>query len=140
MPAKVRRYAQDTKVDVGASKAELTTILRRAGAGQMLMGDDAERRLILLGFSLGGRQYRLSASTERPSRRCDAEQLEREAWRALVLIVKAKLEVVAMGQSSVEEEFLANLVLPSGDTVGSDVLPKIKQAYETGVMPHLLPA
>jgi hypothetical protein len=138
MALKQRRYAQDTKVEVGASQAELKSLLRKAGAAQMLTGDDAERNMILLGFTLSGRQYRIKACTERPSRRCDTMQLEREAWRAMVLIVKAKLEVVAMGHGSVEEEFLANLVLPSGATVGDDVLPKVAQAYETGQMPPLL--
>lgn len=128
MALKQRRYAQDTKVEVGASQAELKLLLRKAGAAQMLTGDDADRNMILLGFTLSGRQYRIKASTDRPSRRCDSEQLEREAWRAMVLIVKAKLEVVAMGHGTVEEEFLSNLVLPNGATVGDDVLPKIQAA------------
>lgn len=138
MALKQRRYAQDTKVEVGASQAELKSLLRKAGAAQMLTGDDADRNMILLGFTLGGRQYRIKASTERPSRRCESEQLEREAWRAMVLIVKAKLEVVAMGHGTVEEEFMSNLVLPSGQTLGDEVLPKVAHAYETGVMPPLL--
>ncbi len=138
MALKQRRYAQDTKVEVGASQAELKSLLRKAGAAQMLTGDDADRNMILLGFTLGGRQYRIKASTDRPSRRCESEQLEREAWRAMVLIVKAKLEVVAMGHGTVEEEFMSNLVLPSGQTLGDEVLPKVAQAYSTGDMPPLL--
>jgi hypothetical protein len=140
MALKTRRFAQDTKVEVGASQTELKQLLRKAGASQMITGDDSDRDLILLGFTLAGRQYRIKATTQRPSRRCEPEQLEREAWRAMVLIVKAKLEVVAMGHGTIEEEFLSNLVLPSGATVGDDVLPKVAQAYETGAMPLLLPA
>lgn len=140
MPQKIRRYAQDTRVSVGDSRTELEQLLRKAGAAQTIMGGDSDRSMIMVGFTLEGRQFRIQASTDRPSRRCDSAQLEREAWRALVLIVKAKLEVVAMGSSTVEQEFLANLVLPSGQTVGDDVLPKIAHAYQTGTMPALLPA
>lgn len=140
MAAKVRRYAQDTRVSVGDSRTELEHLLRRAGAAQTVMGGDTDRNFIMVGFTLDARQFRIQASTDRPSRRCDGAQLEREAWRALVLIVKAKLEVVAMGSSTVEQEFLANLVLPNGRTVADDVLPKIEHAYQTGTMPALLPA
>lgn len=139
MPAKLRRYAQDTKVPVMHSQQELRELLRKNGAGQLVIGDDPERKLIVLGFTLGGRQFRRNISTERPSRRCDQEQLEREAWRAMMLIVKAKLEIIAMGASSIEEEFLSDLVLPSGETVGAHVIPKVADAYESGQMPRLLP-
>lgn len=139
MPAKERRYAQDTEVPVSRSQEELKSLLRRAGAGQVLMFDDMESKRILCGFTLAGRQFRIKASTERPSRRCVVEQLEREAWRAMLLIVKAKLEVVAMGNSTIEEEFMANLMLPSGETLAEHALPLVQQAYDSGVMPKLLP-
>ena len=138
--AKIRRYAQDTKVAVGMSQQELRGLLRKAGAAQVYMGDDLDGKRIVVGFKLAERHFKITASTDRPSRRCDQEQLEREGWRALLLIVKAKLEVVAMGHSTVETEFLANLVLPSGATVGDDVLPKVAAAYEHGDMPNLLSA
>lgn len=140
MSDKQRRYAQDTSVPVGKSKDELEALLNRAGAGQVLMGGDRDKSAIFLAFSLAGRQFKRRASTARPSRRCPVEQLEREAWRAMLLIVKAKLEVIAMGQSTVEQEFLADLVLPDGSTVAQTMLPQIANAYETGVMPPLLSA
>jgi len=139
MPAKQRRYAQDTEVPVGRSQDELKAILRRSGAARVLLADDLDGKKILCGFELERRQFRITASTERPSRRCEPEQLEREAWRAMLLIVKAKLEVVAMGQSTVEQEFLSNLVLPGGETMGEHAQPLIAHAYESGVMPRLLP-
>lgn len=139
MPNKERRYAQDTEVPTYKSQEELKGLLRKAGAGQVLMFDDLESKRILCGFTLGGRQFRIKASTERPNRRCAHEQLEREAWRAMVLIVKAKLEVVAMGNSTIEEEFMANLMLPSGETLAEHALPLVAQAYSDGQMPRLLP-
>jgi hypothetical protein len=59
-------------------------------------------------------------------------------WRALVLIVKAKLELVASGGSTFEVEFLAHTMLPNGDTVGETMLPRIAQAYRTNSMPPLM--
>jgi hypothetical protein len=137
---KKRRFAQDTEVPVSKSRGALEQLLQAAGAGQIVMGSDRPQRIILLMFSLAGRQIKLRASTERPLRRCDVEQLEREAWRGMLFIVKAKLEYIATGESSVEREFLANVVLPDGSTVGDDVLPKLAQAYEHGSLPPLLPA
>lgn len=140
MGAKTRRFAQDTDVPVHKSKGELETLLERAGAGQILMGGDKPRSIVFLAFTLDGRQIKMKASTLRPSRRCAAEQLERETWRVMLLLVKAKLEAIAMGHTTVEQEFLANIVLPDGSTVIDDVAPKLALAYETGVMPPLLPA
>lgn len=139
---KHRRYAEGTTVAVGKTKDELERLLSRAGASQSLMGADRPRERILLGFSLGGRQYRLHATTARRDKykRHDPEQMEREAWRAMLLIVKGKLEMAMSGYSTVEAEFLANVVLPNGQTVADDVLPKIAEAYESGAMPLLLPA
>jgi hypothetical protein len=135
-----RRYAEGTTVAVGKTKDEIDRLLARVGAAQTVMGSDRPGKRVLLGFSLGGRQYRLSATTDRSQRQRDPEQLEREAWRALLLIVKAKLEIATSGHSTIEQEFLANVVLPNGSTVADDVLPKIQAAYESGRMPLLLPA
>jgi hypothetical protein len=42
--------------------------------------------------------------------------------------------------TTVEEEFLAHIVLPNGKgTVGDWLMPQIDKAYESGKMPPLLP-
>ena len=60
-------------------------------------------------------------------------------WRALNLVIKAKLEAVECGISVFEDEFMASIVLPSGDTVGDFMKPQIEQAYISRTMPSLLP-
>ena len=60
--------------------------------------------------------------------------------RALLLVIKAKLEAVTAGISTIETEFLANIVLPDNTTAGEWMLPQIDRAYCTGEMPPLLPA
>ena len=68
------------------------------------------------------------------------DQASRQRWRALLLVIKAKLEAVTAGISTIETEFLANIVLPDNSTAGEWMIPQIDQAYRTGEMPPLLPA
>ena len=56
------------------------------------------------------------------------EQACRQRWRALALVIKAKLEAVESGISIFEDEFMANIVLPGGRTVSEEVRPRIAEA------------
>ena len=67
------------------------------------------------------------------------EQACRARWRALYLIIKAKLEAIESGISTVEHEFLSDVVVPNGQTVGAFMAPQLEAAYTTGRMPALLP-
>jgi hypothetical protein len=66
------------------------------------------------------------------------DQVARSRWRALLLITKAKLELVELGMSSVEREFLADVVLPNGQLVGEAMRVALEEAYSSGSMPPLL--
>jgi hypothetical protein len=66
-----------------------------------------------------------------------AEAATRQRWRAVVLVLKAKLEAVASGISTLEAEFLANVVLGNGLTVGQAILPRLTEVVSSG---RLLPA
>jgi len=151
-------YAENTTVSVEKSKAELDALLRKHGAAQRLFGDDDEGGRAFVHFALGGRHYRLhvplpkldefKTKQGRPSyRRVNGtrdeqlklyEQACRSRWRAVVLVVKAKLEFVAMGVSTAEREFLADLLLPNGKPLHIEVAEKIRAGYESGQMPPLL--
>lgn len=67
------------------------------------------------------------------------EQAVRQRWRALALVVKAKLEAVEAGISTVEREFLADITLPGGTTVGEWATPQLAAVYAGGPMPALMP-
>jgi hypothetical protein len=67
------------------------------------------------------------------------EQGCRARWRALLLIIKAKLEAVEAGITEFEDEFLSHVVLPDGGTAGQWLRPQIADAYESGLMPPMLP-
>jgi len=113
--------------------------------------------MAVIGFTMSGRQIRFllplpdKSAKEfwytpgRGQRRADDaahtawEQACRSRWRALYLIVKAKLEAVEAGISTVEREFLYDIVLPDGRTAGEWIAPQIEMAYQTGQMPAMLP-
>lgn len=145
--AKARRFAEGTTVEVGKSRSEVEGLLTKHGAFQIIIGTDTQKGSGFVHFSLQGRQYRMllpPREVEGSRRRRDLpaaiEQVRREQWRSMLLLLKAKLEVVASGMVAMEQEFLAYIVLPNGSTVGAEMAPKIAEAYQTNKMPALLPA
>jgi len=143
-------YAQGTDVPVERSRAELETILHKHGATSIGMLRDQAG--VVLVFEMSGRrikqsianpdpaQYQLTDKRQRRSPEAVKAAVEAELkrrWRALVLIIKAKLELVASGGSTFEVEFLPHVLLPNGETVAEAMLPRIAQAYQTGSMPRL---
>lgn len=148
-------YAENTSVSTEKSRGEIERTLQRYGADQFMYGWDQDRAVV--GFQMDGRQLRFllpmpsktdPAFTTTPTgrrRRNDTaafaawEQACRQKWRALSLVIKAKLEAVDAGIAIFEDEFMANIVLPNGSTVSQFMLPQIAAAYESGKMPLLLP-
>jgi hypothetical protein len=151
-------YAEGTEVSVERSKAELEGLLSKHGATQRgVLSDDDEGRAVVM-FTLKSRQYRLNVPLPKfeafarkydrhgrwsprnaEQQRVAFEQGCRERWRAVVLVIKAKLELVSLGVTTVEREFLADLVLPDGRRVHDALEEGIRTAYATGQMPPLLP-
>lgn len=129
-------FALGTDVPVGKTKGEIETLLQRHGAGQVMLGSDRSAGVGIVGFTLQGRQYRIVLRA-RDAGRAKPEQLEREQWRALLLVLKGKLELVARGDATAQQEFLAHLVLPDGQTLGDAVEPLVEEAYRSGVQPML---
>lgn len=68
------------------------------------------------------------------------EQLTRSRWRGLLLVIKAKLEAVQAGITDFETEFMAQIILPDGSTVGQFMKPQIAVAYQNRTMPLMLVA
>lgn len=147
-------YAQNTQVSADRSRAEIERTLQKYGANQFMYGWDQEKAVI--GFRLAGRQIKfLLPMPDKKSKeftrtatgktRTEAaafkewEQACRSKWRALALVIKAKLEAVEAGITMFEDEFMANIVLPNGSTVSQFMLPQISKAYESGDMPKMLP-
>lgn len=147
-------YAEKTTVTADKSRAEIEKTISRYGADQFMYGWQEGGAVV--GFRLSGKSIRFTlkmpskhdemfALTPTRKPRKDAaiekewEQACRQRWRALSLVIKAKLEAVDAGISIIEEEFMANIVLPNGSTAGELMIPQIDKAYTDGVMPELLP-
>ncbi len=62
----------------------------------------------------------------------------RSKWRALVLVLKGKLESVESGIATFEEEFMPFIVMPNDQTLGAILVPMIEQSYASGKMPKQL--
>lgn len=135
-------YARETEVPVAKSRHEIETMLQRHKASQFMLGTDSERSLARVQFKLHNRIVRFEVAWDSAIgvklkiRRPD--QLERQRWRALLLVIKAKLECVESGIATFEEEFLPYIVMPNDQTVAQHVLPGIQQAYKDGLMPKML--
>lgn len=134
-----RRYALGTDVDVSKTRGEIEALLNRHGASQTMGGRDGKTRTGFVGFTMGGRQYRIPLLA-RPAGNRKPEQVEREQWRALLLVIRAKLEFISAGMTTAETEFLAHVVLPNGSTVGDELAPRLAEAYATGQVRGLLSA
>lgn len=145
-------YARNTQVSAERSRAEIERTLRRYGASTF--GYANKEGAAMVEFTIGNRRIRFilpmpSMSDESythnsrgRARATDAaiklwEQATRQKWRALALVVKAKLEAVESGITTLEQEFLAHIVIPGGKTVGDVFIPRIQQAYATGKVPAL---
>jgi hypothetical protein len=129
-----RRFAEDTSVPVDRSQGEVKKRLREAGADQIAIFEAAEKSVVA--FTLAGRQYRITIPLAPKAK--NAAQEERRAWRLLLLLVKSKLEAIREGASTVEREFLADMVMPDKTTVHEWLQPQIAIAYERGAMPTQL--
>jgi len=124
-----RVYAEDTKVPTAQSRAQIETMLRKANANRIVTMDEALEAVVA--FMLAGRLIRLRIEIPGDA----SDQRRRAIWRAIGLVVKAKIEAVAQGITTVEQEWLAHVVLPNGRTVGDWVEPQLQVAYDEGRMP-----
>lgn len=147
-------YAENTEVSSDRSLAELTRTVRRYGADSFAYMTDNEKAIV--GFTVHGRQVRFILPMPDPKERRfthspargtlrskeaaerEYEQAVRQRWRALNLVVKAKLEAVEAGIVSFDQEFGMHMVLPGGRSVFEEVMPAIEARYAGGPVKPLL--
>lgn len=126
-----RRFADKTTVPVSETIDEIRKTVARYGGEQFVYAVGEDR--IVVGFTKEARQVRFQVTQSADP------QDNRRLGRALLLVLKAKLEAVASGVSIFEDEFLANIVMPDGRLVAHHARIAIATAYETGETPPLLP-
>lgn len=154
-------YATSTDVPSGRSREEIEKVISKYGAHQFAYGwsngyamvgfvmddEDGNARQVRFALPLPDRQATTFTHTPgRNQRRAPAaaeaayEQAVRQRWRALSLIIKAKLEAVEVGVVEWTSEFGAHIVLPDGTTVAQHLRIFVDESYRTGLVPALLPA
>lgn len=149
-------YAKNTDVSVSKSKQDIDKILSKYRADRRGIIEEPGRALIV--FERDGRRVQMEMFLPHPESKefkrvrssyghqagdfdpVKHEQACRQKWRALGLVLKAKLEAVESGITSFETEFLAHIFLPGGGTVGKWIGPQLETSYKTGKMPKLLSA
>lgn len=132
-----RGYAADTSVPSQKTRGEIETLLSRHSCAQYGTAVDYGTGIARVQFRAHDRIVRFEISLPKQDQR-NREQIERQRWRQLLLVIKAKLESVENNIATFEEEFLAHIILPNDQTVASVVLPLIGHAYKTGKMPTAL--
>jgi hypothetical protein len=140
-------YVRGASISSAASRVEIQDMLTDYGATGFRCGWEDGRAAIA--FTAGGRRFRFVLALPGPAgdplqpRRQGTgskspEETARRCWHRLSLLVRAKLEAVASGIVTFDQEFLAYMVLPGGGTVFQDAAPAIGTAYATGVRAGLL--
>jgi hypothetical protein len=149
------KFARETIVPIERSKAEIEETLRRYGASEFQSGWKQQEAMIafrldnlfirfVLPFpapddrrfthkKIRGREQKVS---ELQMSRAYEQEL-RSRWRALLLVIKAKLEAVECGISTLSHEFLAFVVLPNDTTLGDWFIGEMLPQIAAGKMPQL---
>lgn len=144
-------YAADTSVPTSRSRDEIERTLTRFGAtafaymtqgGRVSIAFEIRNVRVQMTMVLPDRsQYLLDSRGKRRTESAidkDHEQACRQRWRTLANGIKAKLAMVDDGISTIEREFLADILTPNGQTVGEILAPEIIAIAESGKVPALM--
>lgn len=141
------KYATMTQVPSEKSRMEIEKTLARYGATSFCYASEPNHAVV--GFRANDRYVkmilplpdiksferkgnaRVALRSEQAKEKAH-EQAVRTRWRCLALAIKAKLEIVENGISSFENEFLANVLMADGRTVGAAIAPMIAENYSSG--------
>jgi hypothetical protein len=147
------QFGNQSKVTPEETRAQIEALLDRYGADGFQYAADRRAHRAAIAFRAHGRVVRLTVQMPDPEdpaftitpggkqrvRRRNTpndpvmkayEKVVRQRWRALLLIVRAKLEAILCGVTTFEDEFLANIVIAGGRTLGEHVVPQLEAACE----------
>ncbi len=105
-----RPYALGTGVSITRSLAEIYKLIDRFGVNNLATGKAAGRNFIM--FDHDGQTYRFVIEPQ------DDEREEKRQWRCMVLYIKGALVLVEEGVKDLETVFLADRILPGGQSWG----------------------
>lgn len=165
--AGVSAYAENTQVSVERSQAEVRGILNGQGLTKFGFIEDGlrtalhavlekkggppvslrfvvsmpdpkeERFTALYRTPRNGRPYKIGTRSAESAHEEWAKECRRR-WRCLVVMLKAKFAAVESGITTFQDEFLAHICLPTGETVGEWAGREVGPALAEGRMPNSL--
>jgi environmental stress-induced protein Ves len=129
-------YASKTQVSVARSKVEIQETLERFGADGVIVSTYRGQPVVM--FELNGRPYKMTIHV--PSASIET-QAQRVKWRALSLLIKAKVVAVTGDEPLLqpEAEFVGYAMLPDHSTVGEHIAEDLIAMHATGQLPGLIP-
>lgn len=138
-------YAKNANVSVEQTQLEIQKLLQKNGATKF--GIDFTSNTLL--FELKQKSIKLIvplpsisdfeftlAHIKRQQYQIEKvyEQAIKQRWRALLLIVKAKMEAISSRITTIEQEFLPSILLPNGQTLSQYIIPQLSN---TNIFPLL---
>lgn len=146
MGRRYSRFAQETDVPVEQTQREIEDLIERYEATDFVRGRQGENAIVAFRMNACTVKFTLPIPTladclltpgrgikRSPTDQQKAHEMaKRQRWRALKLSIQARLESVAAGISSFEREFLPFIVLPGGQTVGDEIIPRLPETFGTG--------
>lgn len=138
------KYAKRTVVSPEKTQQDIQRVLKRYEVDGVILGHLDNRAYVEFAIKKLVRVVRIFLTLPTRSEYYTEKQYEqgvRQAWRALYLVVKAKLESVESKIETFDEAFMPHIVMPGagGQTIGQRLLPDFQKTLETGEMPKLLP-
>ena len=145
-------YAEKTTIAFDRSIRDIVSMLRNFGADSF--GQIEDRGSFAIQFFSNERLIRFRVKfpelDQMPShdgnrrelsdkQRLDrVDQAKRQRGRALMLVIKAKLESIRSEVETFEQAFLANVVMADGQTVFDRIQAPIAAEYQSGVSTTLM--
>lgn len=135
-------YAKNTEVPVSRSFDEIRRTLTRFGASAFGFEEFNSGTSVIIRFEISNLEVRMAMTMPPKSEfylsptgrertytaiETEWEKACRQRWRSLANGIKAKLALVDDGISTIEREFMSDIVMPNGMTIGDMMLPKIKE-------------
>jgi hypothetical protein len=152
-----KAYAEKTEVPASRTRQQIEALVLAHGGSDytLSLGERAAR----IGFRLGGRAICLALPLPDPADRQFShwksqsgwesprtasaardhwERACRARWRALLLVIQAKLEAIRIGITTVDEAFFADVMVDGGSTVYERHARNVLPAFPTAQAPRAL--
>jgi len=126
-------YAKGTKVSVAKTRIEIEAMLDKFGATSRSTAQTPGWAIIY--FEARGWRVRIRIELPAAGSSRSAERLAqetREAWRQLLLVLKAKLVAIDNRAETFEQSFMAHILDAQDVTLGERLIPKLVEARDSG--------